>query len=313
MKPFPESQSRLVLLLCLGGFAFVVLNGLKSAPQILDLFMSGDGDDQMRLVQVRDWLGGQGWFDVRQYRVLPPEGISMHWSRYLDLGIAAVLKTMALFVPPATAELATLILWPSLLACLMVVILVPSNSRLFGPSAGVGALVVFLSWGKLGGEFVAPRIDHHNVQIMGATALFYLSLIPGRPVLLGALGGAATAFSLAIGLEMLPFFATLWGMVALRYAFGEENSGSWLVGFGASISITAPLLMAGQAPVTDWGTAHCDVLASPVLALGAVGVVATTVPVLARRWLPGPLPKLLVLVILAALGLWLAWPLLGQC
>jgi len=41
-------------------------------------------DDAMRLVQVRDWIGGQGWFDLFQYRLDPP-GTSMHlrWSRRL--------------------------------------------------------------------------------------------------------------------------------------------------------------------------------------------------------------------------------------
>jgi hypothetical protein len=101
MKLFPESQSGLVKLICFAGFAMVVLNGLKIVPLIADLFAAGDGDDQMRLVQVRDFLAGQGWFDVRQYRVLPPEGISMHWSRYLDAGIAGMLTLAALVLPPA--------------------------------------------------------------------------------------------------------------------------------------------------------------------------------------------------------------------
>jgi hypothetical protein len=313
MKVFSESQSRLLLLICLAGFVLVVVNGLKVMPIISDLFLAGDGDDQMRLVQVRDWLAGQGWFDVRQYRVLPPEGISMHWSRYLDAGIAAMLTLAALVVPMPTAELATLILWPSLLACGMVLILAPGTARLFGPAAAVGALAVFFSWSKLGGEFVATRIDHHNIQILCATALFYLSLVPGRAHLLGALGGAVTAFGLAIGLEMLPAYATLWGLVALRHAFDEENTGDWLIGFGLAFAAAAPLLMAGQTPVSAWGAGYCDVLAVPVLTLGAVGVVSTLVPVLAARVLTGPVTRIAALLLISALGLWLSFPLLGHC
>jgi hypothetical protein len=313
MKVFSESQPRLLLLICLAGFVLVVVNGLKVMPIISDLFLAGDGDDQMRLVQVRDWLAGQGWFDVRQYRVLPPEGISMHWSRYLDAGIAAMLTLAALVVPMPTAELATLILWPSLLACGMVLILAPGTTRLFGPAAAVGALAVFFSWSKLGGEFVATRIDHHNIQILCATALFYLSLAPGRARLLGALGGAVTAFGLAIGLEMLPAYATLWGLVALRHAFDEENTGDWLIGLGLAFAVAAPLLMAGQTPVSAWGAGYCDVLAVPVLTLGAVGVVSTLVPVLAARVLTGPVTRIAALLLISALGLWLSFPLLGHC
>lgn len=313
MKFFTQSPSRMLLAICLAGFAMVVLTALKTVPIIKDLFLAGDGDDQMRLVQVRDFLGGQGWFDVRQYRVLPPEGISMHWSRYLDAGIAGLLSAVALVLPRPQAELATLILWPSLLACLMVPILALGNVRLFGPAAAIGALAVFFSWSKLGGEFVPPRIDHHNIQIMGATALFYLSLVPGRARVLGALGGLVTAFALAIGLEMLPVYATIWGFMALRHAFDETGTGDWLIGFALAFAVSAPLLMAGQTPVSAWGVPYCDVLAPPLLALGAVGVVSTLVPVLGARLLKGPATRLLALILVAAMGLWLAFPLLGQC
>src|SRR3546814_17926766 len=47
-----------------------------------------DTDDNLRLQQVRDWLGGQGWFDLRQHRMLPPEGADIHWSRLVDLPLA---------------------------------------------------------------------------------------------------------------------------------------------------------------------------------------------------------------------------------
>ena len=39
-----------------------------------------DPDSQLRLVQVRDLLAGQGWFDGNQYR-LGVDGVAMHWSR----------------------------------------------------------------------------------------------------------------------------------------------------------------------------------------------------------------------------------------
>lgn len=237
----------------------------------------------------------------------------MHWSRYLDAGIATVLTVAGWVLPPTQAEFATVILWPSLLACLMVLILAHGTSRLFGAAAAVGALAVFLSWGKLGGEFVAPRIDHHNAQILCATALFYLALIPGRARLMGALGGVSTALALAIGLEMLPTLAAIWGLMALRHAFDEPGAGDWLVGFGVAFALAAPVLMAGQTAPSAWGVLYCDVLAPPVLALGAVGVVATLTPVVAARWLKGAIIRILALVLMTTFGLWLVWPVLGHC
>lgn len=308
-----ESQRRLLWLICLGGFALVALTAFRNAPQISTLLLEADNDDQMRLVQVRDWLAGQGWFDTRQYRVLPPDGISMHWSRYVDSGLAAVLTVAGWLLPPTQAELATVILWPSLLACMMVLVLTHGTARLMGTASALGALAVFLSWGKLGGEFAPPRIDHHNLQMLCGAAIFYLSLVPGRAHVLGALAGGVTALSLAVGLEMLPFLATVWGVMALRHAFGQAKTGDWLLGFAACFTVAAPLLMAGQTAAANWSTGYCDVLAPPVMALGAVGVVATVTPVLAGRVLTGPLSRLLVLTLLAGLGLWLAWPLLGHC
>lgn len=313
MNPSSESNSRAIWWICFGAIAIVSLTAALALPQISDLLMDADSDDLMRLVEVRDWVAGQAWFDTRQYRVLPPEGISMHWSRYVDAGIAAVLQLASWLLPPTQAELATVILWPSLLACLMVLVIGHATARLMGNAAAIGALATFLSWGKLRGEFVPPRIDHHNVQLLCATAIFYLALIPGRPRLLGALAGALTALSLAVGLEMLPYLAVIWGTMALRHAFARPSVGEWLLGFGAAIALAAPLLMAGQVPRSGWWINHCDVLAPPVLTLAAIGVTATLVPVFAAQVLKGPVTRILAMLAITTAGLMLAWPLLGPC
>jgi hypothetical protein len=49
-------------------------------------------DDAMRLVQVRDLLAGQNWFDPVQHRLAPPDGVIMHWSRLIDLPIAILIR-----------------------------------------------------------------------------------------------------------------------------------------------------------------------------------------------------------------------------
>ena len=54
-------------------------------------FALGDTDDNMRMMQVRGLLHGQGWFDLRQYRLNPPFGANIHWSRLVDLPIAGLI------------------------------------------------------------------------------------------------------------------------------------------------------------------------------------------------------------------------------
>ena len=49
------------------------------------IFALGDTDDNMRMMQVRAWLSGQGWYDLRQYRLNPPGGFSIHWSRLMPI------------------------------------------------------------------------------------------------------------------------------------------------------------------------------------------------------------------------------------
>src|SRR3569832_615924 len=50
-----------------------------------------DSDDAMRLTEVHDFLGGQGWFDLVQHRQNTPYGATMHWSRLIDLPEATLL------------------------------------------------------------------------------------------------------------------------------------------------------------------------------------------------------------------------------
>src|SRR2546423_9653800 len=61
-----------------------------------------DTDDAMRLAQLRDWLGGQSWFDLNQPRVAG--GYESHWSRLIDAGLAGTLWAFGWFAEPATAE-----------------------------------------------------------------------------------------------------------------------------------------------------------------------------------------------------------------
>ena len=92
---------------------------LCAVPALVALHMAGGAiplstDDAMRLVQVRDLMAGQGWFDPVQAR-LGPEGTEMHWSRLVDLPIAALIWLAAPFVGVPGAERAASVLWPLLI------------------------------------------------------------------------------------------------------------------------------------------------------------------------------------------------------
>ena len=51
------------------------------------IFALSDTDDNMRIMQVRGLLEGQGWYDLQQHRLA---GSNIHWSRLVDLPIVAL-------------------------------------------------------------------------------------------------------------------------------------------------------------------------------------------------------------------------------
>src|SRR5688500_20149701 len=55
----------------------------------------GDTDDNMRMMQVRGLLAGQGWYDLRQHTLNPPWGADIHWSRLVALPIPAIWLQLA--------------------------------------------------------------------------------------------------------------------------------------------------------------------------------------------------------------------------
>ncbi len=77
----------------------------------------GDTDDALRMVQVRDLLAGQGWFDLTIYRLNPPDGLFNHWSRIVDVPLLLLLKAFGLFLAPDLAERAARLVFPALMLC----------------------------------------------------------------------------------------------------------------------------------------------------------------------------------------------------
>ena len=112
--PLPDWKGRKALILL--ALAVVLVAGLKlwihKAP-LLDVRL-GDSDDAMRLVLVRDLLGGRGWFDQHVMRLQPPVGVYLHWSRLLDGALAGYELVLRTILPPAAAEWATRATWPLL-------------------------------------------------------------------------------------------------------------------------------------------------------------------------------------------------------
>jgi len=86
---------------CVALAYFRPLPGFLCYLVAIQIFALGDTDDNMRMMQVRGLLHGQGWFDLQQHRLA---GSNIHWSRLVDLPIAGLILLLRPLVGGAAAE-----------------------------------------------------------------------------------------------------------------------------------------------------------------------------------------------------------------
>ncbi|WP_298669238.1 AcrB/AcrD/AcrF family protein [uncultured Sphingomonas sp.] len=182
----------------------------------------GDTDDNMRLMQVRALLDGQGWYDLRNYRLNPPAGFNIHWTRLVDLPIAALILILRPFLGTGEAERLACGIAPLLPLSLALVGLAATVRRLVAPLAWPLA-IVFMLCSTVGlMMFMPDRIDHHGWQL-AMLSLTVAGLCDPRGARGGAIVGIASAVSLTIGLEMLPYAVMAGAIIALRWVWQAES------------------------------------------------------------------------------------------
>ena len=236
-----------------------------------------DPDNYLRLVQIRDWLGGQSWWDVTQYRMGPPEGIRMHWSRLADLPVGLAIMALSPFLGPQQAEIwAVVAVPPLLLLCLLVLLSLAARS-LGGTVAGVAAPILTLTVAMVLAAFVPGRIDHHGLQLLLLTGGI-ATAFAGERARNGALLALCMALSMCVGLETLPMFAVIAAWLVGRWILDGEPAAPKLRGFAIALGISLPLLHFASTDPAFWLQATGDqvgrghlalaLLASLVLGLG---------------------------------------------
>jgi hypothetical protein len=243
-----------------------------------------DTDDAMRLVQVKDWLNGQSWFDTTQHRYLPPSGGIMHWSRLIDLPLAGLILFLTPLAGREMAEILTVILWPSLIFAAYLALIGNQIKQLFGQKVACYALLAAAMQPLLTALAMPGRIDHHNVQYLVITAMVFAAV--SQPKIIW-LSGALAALSLAIGFETFPFVAVLGIFLAVIWMLsGEKKDAGRLFGWSLSLFSGAMLafwLQNGQWP---WAQIYCDTLAAPsLLLLGLTTIAMAALPVLSQHHL----------------------------
>lgn len=241
-------------------------------------FTFRDADDALRLVEVRDWLGGQGWFDVTQYRIHPPAGVPMHWSRLVDIPLAGGILLARLFVNNAAAERITLVAVPlltflALFATVHVMTLRLTRQR---GMAVMACALLALSIG-VGLQFQPMRIDHHGWQILldSLAVLFALRALSGG-ARQAAFAGLFMATSLTIAIEGLPLAVAIAAALAFLFLRGRagRTDFSLLTFYLASLTLSCVALMLLTHGVSASLIGWCDALSPAYIAPMAAATAA---------------------------------------
>ncbi|WP_019956068.1 hypothetical protein [Yoonia vestfoldensis] len=305
-----QENAFLIALSC--ALALALVNGVIFAIGGPESFARLNNDDVLRLMSVRHLIAGQGWFDMTQYRINPPVGLPVHWSRYIDAGIASIIYPLSLVLPMQTAEQIGVTVWSTLMVILGFLIVGFGTRRVFGTAAACVAVACLMFWPVFADLYMGPgMIDHHNVQILMMLTMAFGLVWPDRPRISGVAIGLAAGFSLAVGLEALLFVLTVGMLVYLSSL--TSPSRARLVAFCLSIGMSSVVFWVGQTAPSALLMPRCDQLALPVVALIGVAAAACLLPLVSRRLHSQPLVYLACTAIISVLGLGLTWPLIGPC
>jgi hypothetical protein len=246
-------------------------------------FSLGDTDDNLRLMQVRAWLHGQGWFDLRQYRLNPPEGANIHWSRLVDLPLAGIILLFKPLIGGAKAEYVAIAIVPMIPMLVALMGLAVATRRLLSEWAFVIAIGVFIFCQGMMSMYMPTRIDHHGWQLAMLPWLI-AGMADNNRTRGGVTIGVATALSLTIGLEMLPYLALAAGVLGFRWIF-EAREDERLRAYGVALAGGTGLGYLFFASYAN-RIQRCDAL-SPVwlsVMLAAGGVMLLLSLVQSRNW-----------------------------
>lgn len=214
-----------------------------------------DADDMMRLQQIRDWLGGQQFADLTQYR-LGAEGIAMHWSRLADLVPAGIIAALQGLVGRHQAELIAVIVWPAILLAAAIALTGRIARAVGGPDVARPAMIVAAIAFPASTLFLPGRIDHHGLQLV--LLLVVAWMLAGKPSMMAGLtAGVATALSLVVGMETVPLLGVAAAIAVVDWVIGGRASRDRLMGLG--IALCAVTLAASIAfRTTAWDYPACD-------------------------------------------------------
>jgi hypothetical protein len=246
----------------------------------------GDTDSYMRVLRIMDLYNGGGWYDTVTTRLGAPEGLSLHWTRPVDILILIPALLAHLFGAPVDRA----VYWIGagfssachILACFAAAWAAKPLWR--SPGHRFAALILLTNAAAFGyGMFGRP--DHHTLLLL-LTALMLGCMIraalagiaPAEQRRWAAIGGLYAGFGVWISPEMMvpivPVIATLglfWLDAPLdRKRLPDGAVRDWAApGAAFSLAMAAVALIAIpiEHPPARWLTPEYDKISIPYLIL----------------------------------------------
>ena len=236
----------------------------------------GDPDDALRLVQVRDLLAGQPWWDVGQHRINPAGGGGlMHWSRLVDAPLALGIAALTPILGADAATGLVMALWPLLLLGAAFLALARLTSTLGDPRIARLAPLLLAADAMILYQFTPLRIDHHGWQIL-LTLVAVMLLLREPDARGGMVLGSVAAALLAISLEGLPAAALIAALAGLEWVWtGRADARARLLAMLATLAGAAALLQFVTRGPASLVQSWCDALSLPYLAALATAAAVT--------------------------------------
>jgi hypothetical protein len=270
-----RQQPRASLALWIGFYslAAIALIALLNLPGAGD-YVGVDNDDVMRLVEVRDLLSGQSWFDLMQYRLGLAGGTLMHWSRLIDLPIALLIRLFSHVVPGEQAEALALLVWPLSLVIPLIAAMAIAARRIGDDVTLHIALMLTMVFCITSNRFLPGAIDHHNVQMVLAAIMAAGLLDPARGRISHAVAGLAAAVAIAIGAETTPLVAVVCALVGLIWVFEGIAYAAAARAFSLTLLLSLSALFFATVPPARYAAVTCDSLSIGFYAIVGIGAAA---------------------------------------
>jgi hypothetical protein len=234
-------------------------------------YVGADNDDVMRLVQVRDLLGGQGWFDLNQYRLGLEGGTLMHWSRLVDAPIALLIAFFSMFVGAAQAEAAALFVWPLVLLVPLFFGISAAGRNLGGRSGMIVAVFLGAFFVIVHNRFQPGAIDHHNVQLALIMLMMAGLTEQRRSGTWAVIAGGSAALAIAIGAEIMPVVAVGCLAIAVLWAVMGWPARRAARYFALAFATTLSACFLFFTPRATGFSQACDAFSTGFFMLGTAG------------------------------------------